>query len=54
MTEMQEYDVIIVGAGLSGGLPCGAYLAKSGAKVLMVDANQEAGTHCKTNRYPWH
>jgi phytoene dehydrogenase-like protein len=51
MTEMQEYDVIIIGAGLSGGLSSGAYLAKAGAKVLMVEANQEAGTHCKTNEF---
>ena len=51
MTEQQEYDVIVVGAGLSGGLPAGNYLQKAGARVLMIDANQEVGTHCKSNEF---
>lgn len=46
-----EYDVIIIGAGLAGGLPAGAYLQKAGARVLMVEANNEAGTHAKTHEY---
>lgn len=46
---MEDYDVIIIGAGIGGGLPAAAYLQKAGARVLMVDANQEAGCHVKTN-----
>lgn len=48
---MQEFDVIVIGAGLAGGLPAGAYLQKAGARVLMVEANQEVGTHCKSNEF---
>ena len=44
-----EYDVIVIGAGLSGGLPAACYLQKAGARVLMVEANQEVGDHCKSN-----
>ena len=46
---MEDYDVIIIGAGVAGGLPAAAYLQKAGARVLVVDANQEAGCHIKTN-----
>jgi len=48
---MNEYDVIIIGAGLGGGLPAGCYLQKAGARVLMIEANQEVGTHCKSNEF---
>jgi len=51
MNEPLEYDVIIVGAGLGGGLPAGCYLQKAGARVLMIEANQEVGTHCKSNEF---
>jgi phytoene dehydrogenase-like protein len=51
MTEILEYDVIVIGAGLAGGLPAGNYLQKAGARVLMIDANQEVGTHCKSNEF---
>jgi len=52
MSEAQtQYDVIIIGAGASGGLPAAAYLQKAGAKVLLVDANHEAGTHVKAHEY---
>ena len=44
-----EYDVIVVGAGLSGGLPAAAYLQKAGLQVLVVEANAEAGTFCCTH-----
>lgn len=46
-----EYDVIIVGAGISGGVPAAAYLQKAGARVLLVDANKEPAVNCKT--YTW-
>jgi len=39
---MQEYDVIIIGGG-SNGLTCGAYLAKSGARTLILEKKHEAG-----------
>jgi phytoene dehydrogenase-like protein len=39
-------DVIVVGGGLSGGLPAAAYLQKSGLDVLVVEANSEVGCFC--------
>jgi len=36
------YDAIILGAG-PNGLTCGAYLAKAGAKVLILEHNPECG-----------
>ena len=44
-----RYDVIVIGAGLSGGLPCAAYLQKAGLEVLLLEANSEAGTFCPTH-----
>ncbi|MFA6142329.1 MAG: NAD(P)/FAD-dependent oxidoreductase [Candidatus Omnitrophota bacterium] len=40
-----KYDVIVVGAGI-GGLVCGAYLAKSGLKILIIEQNDKAGGCC--------
>jgi phytoene dehydrogenase-like protein len=37
-----SYDVIIVGAGISG-LVCGCYLAKAGMKVLIVEQHDKPG-----------
>jgi 2-polyprenyl-6-methoxyphenol hydroxylase-like FAD-dependent oxidoreductase len=37
----RTYDVIVVGAGLSGGLPCAAYLQKAGLEALLLEANSE-------------
>ena len=51
MNEPVDYDVIIIGAGLGGGLPASCYLQKAGARVLMIEANQEVGTHCKSNEF---
>lgn len=45
---MQEYDVIIIGAG-PNGLTCGAYLAKAGAKVLILEKRHEAGGGLSTD-----
>jgi all-trans-retinol 13,14-reductase len=42
-----EYDVIIVGAGV-GGLTCGAMLAKRGFKVLMLEQYERVGGYCST------
>ena len=40
-----EYDVIIIGAGISG-LVCGCYLAKSGLKILIIEKNPKVGGYC--------
>jgi phytoene dehydrogenase-like protein len=45
----RTYDVIVIGAGLSGGLPCAAYLQKAGLEVLLLEANTEPGTFCPTH-----
>jgi prolycopene isomerase len=42
---MKKYDVIIIGSGI-GGLICGAYLAKNGKKVLVLEKNKEPGGYC--------
>ncbi|MHC4182940.1 MAG: phytoene desaturase family protein [Planctomycetota bacterium] len=45
-SEMQSrYDVIILGAGI-GGLVCGAFLAKSGKKVLIIERHSIPGGYC--------
>lgn len=38
----KEYDVAIIGAG-PNGLICGAYLAKAGLKVILLEARHETG-----------
>jgi phytoene dehydrogenase-like protein len=47
--ETATVDVIVVGGGLSGGLPAAAYLQKCGLQVLIVEANAELGTFCCTH-----
>jgi phytoene dehydrogenase-like protein len=42
-----KYDVVIVGAG-HNGLVCGAYLAKAGLKVCLVDRRPLVGGACTT------
>lgn len=42
-------DVIVIGGGLSGGLPAASYLQKSGLDVLLIEANAELGTFCCTH-----
>lgn len=45
-SKMQsKYDVIILGAGI-GGLICGAFLAKSGKKVLIIEQHSIPGGYC--------
>ncbi len=41
----ERYDVVVIGAGI-GGLTCGTYLAKFGAKVLIVDRHYLPGGLC--------
>jgi phytoene dehydrogenase-like protein len=43
--KKDEYDVIIIGAGI-GGLVCGCYLAKFGFKVLIIEQNEKPGGYC--------
>ena len=43
---MSRCDVVVIGGGLSGGLPAAAYLQKSGLDVLVVEANSEVGCFC--------
>jgi len=45
MAIKSKYDVVIIGAGVSG-LICGAYLAKYGRKVLIVEKNHNPGGCC--------
>lgn len=47
--EPLAVDVIVVGGGLSGGLPAAAYLQKAGLQVLIVEANAEPGSFCCTH-----
>ncbi len=42
MIMSEEYDAIVVGGG-PNGLTCSAYLAKAGAKVLLVEKRCETG-----------
>jgi phytoene dehydrogenase-like protein len=46
----KNYDVIVVGGG-HNGLICATYLAKSGRKVLVVDANQSLGGASATSEF---
>ena len=41
------YDFIVIGAG-HNGLACAAYLAKAGAKVLVVERSKRVGGGCHT------
>lgn len=45
----EEYDVVIIGAGL-GGLTCGAYLSKNGLRSLIIDKNPFLGGYCSVFR----
>jgi len=47
--KKDEYDVIIIGAGI-GGLVCGCYLAKAGKKVLIIEKNDYLGGYCTSFR----
>lgn len=46
---MDTYDVVVVGGGISGGLPAAAYLQKAGLKVAVVEAKPELGNFCPTH-----
>jgi len=42
-----NYDAIVIGSGL-GGLSCGAYLAKNGCKVLLLEKQAVPGGYAST------
>jgi phytoene dehydrogenase-like protein len=42
-------DVVVIGGGLSGGLPAAAYLQRAGLDVLILEANSELGSFCCTH-----
>ncbi len=42
--SQSEFDVVIVGAGVSGGLPAAAYLQRAGASVALVERNERCAT----------
>ena len=42
-----SYDFVVIGAG-HNGLACAAYLAKAGAKVLVLERNPRVGGGCHT------
>lgn len=46
----QDYDVIVLGGG-PNGLLCGAYLARAGAKVLLLERRHETGGGLNTEEY---
>jgi phytoene dehydrogenase-like protein len=46
---MMTFDVIVVGGGVSGGLPAAAYLQKAGLDVAVVEARPELGNFCPTH-----
>lgn len=47
---MADYDVVVVGAG-HNGLVCGAYLAKHGLKVRVVERRPVVGGACVTEEF---
>ena len=42
---MNQYDVIVIGAGIAG-LTCGATLAKKNYKTLVIEMNEMPGGYC--------
>jgi phytoene dehydrogenase-like protein len=46
---MDVFDVIVVGGGISGGIPAATYLQKAGLKVAIVEARPESGNFCPTH-----
>lgn len=49
-TKTDTYDAVVVGGG-PNGLICGAYLAKAGARVLLIERRHETGGGLNTDEY---
>src|SRR5260370_23018557 len=49
MSETTTYDTVIVGAG-HNGLVCGAYLARAGHRVAIVERRDTVGGACVTDQ----
>ena len=39
--DIEEFDVIVVGAGISGGLPAAALLQKAGCSVAVIERDKD-------------
>ncbi|MCZ7631414.1 MAG: NAD(P)-binding protein [Microthrixaceae bacterium] len=50
VTRSDTYDAVVIGGG-PNGLICGAYLAKAGAKVLLIERRHETGGGLNTDEY---
>jgi phytoene dehydrogenase-like protein len=50
VTRTDTYDAVVIGGG-PNGLICAAYLAKAGAKVLLVERRHETGGGLNTDEY---
>lgn len=50
MTTESKYDAIVIGGG-PNGLLCGAYLAKAGQRVLLLERRHETGGGLNTEEY---
>jgi phytoene dehydrogenase-like protein len=37
------FDIVVIGGGVSGGLPAASYLQKAGLRVVIVEANSDLG-----------
>lgn len=46
---METFDVVVVGGGISGGLPAAAYLQKSGLNVCVVEQRPTLGNFAPTH-----
>src|SRR6266545_2638162 len=46
---MMEFDVVVIGGGIAGGIPAAAYLQKAGARVALIDGRQELGAFIPTH-----
>jgi prolycopene isomerase len=47
--QPKKFDAIVIGSGL-GGLSCGAYLAKNGRKVLILEKHSMPGGYATNFR----
>ena len=50
VTTTRTYDAIVLGGG-PNGLICASYLAKAGARVLLVERRHETGGGLNTDEY---